>query len=94
MTYQDPSSQILSALDAVAELQWNQQLLEIAIEHCETYTEQNFDRVALLLEHLRTIHDCHLTDLKFMLDELNKTFSPCEILQDIKTVQRCKVEIA
>lgn len=89
MPQENTLSQVLTALDEVTHLKWEQMLLEIAIEHCETHTEKNFDRVSLLLKHLRASQECHLDNLQFALTELQRTLTLLDLKDKSPVLDTC-----
>jgi hypothetical protein len=70
MPQENTLSQLLDALDAFNQLKWNYQLVEIAIDHCEKHTEENFDRITLLLERYNSVYGCYSQELQLALDKL------------------------
>lgn len=71
------SSQVIAALDALARLKWQYQLLEIAKEQLDdSYTDKNHDRVCLLLEHYQDSYETELAELEGALTYVLLSYSP------------------
>lgn len=66
----DKQIHLLRAIDAMNQLKWNKQLLDIATEQASTFNEKNFDRVCVLLDSFKAMWDGELDELDFNLNQL------------------------
>lgn len=61
---QDTVFCLVRAVDAMNQLKWDKQLLDIAQEHTSTYNEKNFDRVCVLLDNFLAMWEGSFDELE------------------------------
>lgn len=61
---------LVRAVDAMNQLKWNKQLLDIAIEQSSTFNEKNFDRICVLLESFNSAWEGEFDELEWNLNQL------------------------
>lgn len=67
---QDTAFCLVRAVDAMNQLKWNKQLIDIAIEHTSTFNEKNFDRVCVLLDSFNAMWEGEFETLEWNLKQL------------------------
>lgn len=69
--------QVIRAIDALNQLQYEKVLLEIAVEHLQSPTEANIDRVDVLSTHFLSILDACANDIGVALANSEIYISGC-----------------
>lgn len=67
MTHDELKAEMINIVNYLNMMVDNQQLLDIAIEFSEVFSEQNFDRLSLLLEIYNSRTECATHELKVSL---------------------------
>jgi hypothetical protein len=69
--------QVVRAIDALNQLQYEKVLLEIAVEYLQSSTEVNIDRVDVLSTHFLSILDPYTDEIKIALTNSEIYISGC-----------------
>ncbi|MBC5794220.1 hypothetical protein H5968_03430 [Sphaerospermopsis sp. LEGE 00249] len=60
------------SIEALEELKWHSQLIDMAIQLTNEFSEKNFDRIAVLLDAYQGFLTTDLDTLQFELKQLKK----------------------
>lgn len=76
MSQQDFKDNLDTAIESVDQLIWYNKLLEMALQQTNTFSEENFDRIAVLLESHQSFYNGFIDELQWALKQLQlKSYS-------------------
>jgi hypothetical protein len=70
MSQQDFKDNLDTAIESVDQLIWYNKLLEMALQQTNTFSEENFDHIAVLLESHQSFYNGLIDELHWALKQL------------------------
>jgi hypothetical protein len=70
MSQQDFKDNLETAIESVDQLMWYNKLLEMALQQTNTFSEENFDRISVLLESHQSFYNGFIDELQWALKQL------------------------
>jgi len=70
MSHQDFKDNLKNAIDVVNQIIWYNKLLDMALQHTNTFSEESFDRIAVLLESHQSFYNGYIDELQWSLKQL------------------------
>jgi hypothetical protein len=67
---EDFNHNLQTVIDSVDQLVWYNKLLEMALQQTNTFSEGNFDRIAVLLDSHQSFYNGLINELQFALKKL------------------------